>query len=411
MSRHRFCVLLAISLASRSATSAAQQASHSHTARQAPIPGKVPITSRSPAAIALYLEGRTLQEALKPHEAHARYGRAFALDRGFALAAYGLAATAPSPRAAREHLRQALVLGDSASAGERLVIRVLEARLDRGPAAWAAVAESLVALHPDDERAHWMLGSARSALGEYAAALAAYRGAIGINPEFALAYNSIGYAERNAGHPAAAEAAFRRYIALVPDDPNPYDSYGELLLTLGRFDEAIAQYRRAQAIDPAFAGSFVGIASAEALAGRHEAGRAEARRLVARRDPVGRHAADPLPAGAPGLEGRGIRHPQIWTQPSAPFAQPDFLAPLLGRALAIPDHQHARHRLVALHAQVAIRRSHQDHLRRRTERHLGQHVITSRIGEAAQVVDSQRQAMDFEVLNRRRHDRSGRLMA
>lgn len=292
MPRHRFCVLLAISLASRSASSAAQHAGHSHTARQAPIPGKVPITSRSPAAIALYLEGRTLQEALKPHEAHARYGRALALDRGFALAAYGLAATAPSPRAAREHLRQALVLGDSVSAGERLVIHVLEARLDRGPAAWAAVAESLVALHPDDERAHWMLGSARSALGEYAAALAAYRGAIGINPDFALAYNSIGYAERNAGHPAAAEAAFRRYIALVPDDPNPYDSYGELLLTLGRFDEAIAQYRRAQAIDPAFAGSFVGIASAEALAGRHEAGRAEARRyLAAARDAHEQRAA------------------------------------------------------------------------------------------------------------------------
>src|SRR5690606_6575020 len=113
-----------------------------------------------------------------------------------------------------------------------------------------------------------------------------------INPEFALAYNSIGYAERNAGHPAAAEAAFRRYIALVPDDPNPYDSYGELLLTLGRFDEAIAQYRRAQAIDPAFAGSFVGIASAEALAGRHEAGRAEARRyLAAARDAHEQRAA------------------------------------------------------------------------------------------------------------------------
>ncbi|MEZ4379550.1 MAG: tetratricopeptide repeat protein [Gemmatimonadales bacterium] len=288
----RLVVLSSAALALLVGTSSAQHAGHAPPPPEATTSGKIPITSRSPEAIAHFLEARALQEALTPHEAHLHYARALALDPAFALAAYGLGATAPTPRAAREHLAHAASLAAAGSEGERLLIRALQARLDEGPAAWGAVAESLVALHPGDERAQWMLGSARSAQGQYAAAIRSYRRALAIAPTFALAWNSIGYAERNAGNAVAAEDAFRQYIALVPDDPNPYDSYGELLLTLGRFDEAISQYGRAQAIDPIFPGSFVGIASAHALAGRHLEARAEAMRyLEGARDAHERRAA------------------------------------------------------------------------------------------------------------------------
>lgn len=254
--------------------------------------GKIPITTRSEEARALLLRGRALNENLQPHEAHALFRQAVTLDPSFAFAEYSLAATAPTAREIAEHLRKALALADSASLGERLLILAFQARSHGDPARARALADSLVALYPQDERAQWTRGNACSAQQEYACAIAAFRAAIAINPEYSLAYNQLGYAYRGADKMDEAEVAFKQYIALVPDDPNPYDSYGELLMKAGRFDESIAQYRKALSIDEHFTGSFVGIAANEMYAGRYDAAVAESERYFAvARDDRERRAA------------------------------------------------------------------------------------------------------------------------
>ncbi len=235
-----------------------------------PPDGKIPVTTSSAPARALYLEGRALNEKLQPHDAHQRFAEAFALDSGFALAAYGLAATAATARDGAVHLARALTLAVTASAGERLLIQSLHARRSGDPDAARQVAESLVALYPGDERAHWTLANALAAQQQYDRAIAEFRAAIAIEPQYALAYNQLGYAYRAAGRLSAAEDAFAQYVRLVPDDPNPYDSYAELLLLLGRFDESIAQYRKALRLDAHFAGAFTGITAGQMLAGRHD---------------------------------------------------------------------------------------------------------------------------------------------
>ncbi len=207
--------------------------------------GKIPITTPSDSARALLLRGRTLNESLKPHEAYALFQQAVAIDTTFAFGEYSLAATAPTARDATEHLQRALRLADHASAGEQLLVRSLQARKQGRPDRARQLADSLVALYPNDERAHWTRGNACSAQQQYECAIAEFRAAIAISPTYSLAYNQLGYVYRSAGRLPEAETAFQQYIALVPNDTNPYDSYAELLMAAGRFDESIAQYRKA----------------------------------------------------------------------------------------------------------------------------------------------------------------------
>ena len=242
--------------------------------------GKIPITTRSAEARALFLRGRTLNENLQAHEAHAVFQQAVALDPSFAFVEYSLATTSPTARERDGHLQKALALSDKASLGERLLILGFEARTHGDPDRARQIADSLVAQYPADERAHWTLANACSAQQRYERAIDEFNAAIAINPRYSLAYNQLGYAYRSAGRMAAAESAFKQYIALVPNDPNPYDSYAELLMKSGRFEESIVQYRKAQSIDEHFAGAFVGIAANEMLAGRYEAAVIEAERYL-----------------------------------------------------------------------------------------------------------------------------------
>ncbi|HEX4683556.1 MAG TPA: tetratricopeptide repeat protein [Gemmatimonadaceae bacterium] len=237
--------------------------------------GKIPITTRSEPARALFLRARALNEALQPHEAHALFQQAVAHDSSFAMAEYYLASTAPTANEASGHLQRALALAPRVSAGERLMILGLEARTHADRARARQIAESLVVQYPEDERAHFVLGTVYSAQHLYDRTIAQYQRAITIDPGYSLAYNQLGYAFRSAGNLAAAETSFRKYIALVPNDPNPYDSYAELLMKMGRFDESIAQYRKALAIDPHFGGSHVGIAADHMFSGRYAAAIAE----------------------------------------------------------------------------------------------------------------------------------------
>ena len=237
--------------------------------------GKIPITTRSSEASALFLRARALNETLTAHEAYVLFVKTISLDPTFAMAEYYLASTAPTGKERSEHLQKAIALAANVSPGERLVILGLEARNHADRARALTLAESLVVLYPRDERAHTGLGLLYGGQQQYTKAIAEYQKAIDINPEYSLAYNQLGYANRSAGNMAGAEAAFRQYIAHMPNDPNPYDSYAELLMKTGRFAESIVQYRKALSRDPHFGASHIGIAANQMFAGRHSAAIAE----------------------------------------------------------------------------------------------------------------------------------------
>jgi tetratricopeptide (TPR) repeat protein len=239
----------------------------------------VALTTSSAEARSLYLEGRTLAEQLRFQDGRKLFEQAAAADPAFAMAHYQLAVTSATAKDFFSHLKEAVALADKASEGEQLMIRILEANGNAKPKEGLELAEQLVAKYPDDERAHFVLGTAYFGRQQFDRAIAEFQRCIAINPAFSGAYNLLGYAYRNVEKYDDAEQAFRKYIELIPNDPNPYDSYAELLMKTGRFDESIAQYRKALSIDPHFGNSHIGIATNLMLQGKHDSAAAEAQKL------------------------------------------------------------------------------------------------------------------------------------
>jgi tetratricopeptide (TPR) repeat protein len=242
---------------------------------------KMPLTTSSPEARQLYLEGRDLAEKLRATDARARFEKAAAKDPSFALAQVGLANTAGTAKEFFDAVSRAVALVDKASEPEKLLVCALDAGAKGEPARQKDCLTRLVAALPDDERAHNQMGAFHFGRQDYAAAVDEYKKATAINPEFSQPYNQLGYAYRFMGKNAEAEQAFKTYIKVLPGDPNPYDSYAELLMKLGRFEESIKSYEKALSVDPTFVASYVGIGNDRVFLGQPDKARASYAKLAA----------------------------------------------------------------------------------------------------------------------------------
>jgi tetratricopeptide (TPR) repeat protein len=240
---------------------------------------KIPLTSTSEEAKALYIKGRALSEQLRNQDAHELFKQAVAKDSTFAIAHYELARTSSTPKEAFEHLNQAVALSSKASEGERLLILSLQAGANADRPKALEYAQDIVAKYPRDERAHLNLGNAYSARQQYDQAIAEYKKAVELDPNLAAAYNSLGYMYRAMNDDSSAEQAFKKYVEIMPNDPNPHDSYAELLMKMGRFDESIEHYRKALSLDSTFGSSRTGIAADLIYQGKHDAAIEEAQKL------------------------------------------------------------------------------------------------------------------------------------
>jgi len=246
---------------------------------------KVPITTSSPEALELYLQGRDLQEKLRAQEALAYLQKAVEQDPKFAMGYLNLAFSQPTGDGFFENLKKAVSLVDQVSEGEQLWIRGVEAGVNGLAAKQRQLYEDLVAAYPKDERAHNLLGNHYFGQQNYQLAIASYEKSIEINPEFSQPYNQLGYSYRFEENYPEAEKAFQKYIKLIPDDPNPHDSYAELLMKMGEFERSIEHYQKALSINKKFMPSYIGIATDLNLMGRHQ----EARQTL---DTMYREAAD-----------------------------------------------------------------------------------------------------------------------
>ena len=243
--------------------------------------GKIPITTSSDEARKLYLEGRDLLEKLRGTDARRLFEQAVAKDQSFALAYVGLANTSGTNGEFVDATTHAVALADKVSEGERHVILALDAGMRGDANGNLKHLSDVVALFPNDERAHNQLGQLYFGRQEYTSAISHYVKATSINPSFSTPYNQMGYAYRFLEKFDDAEKAFKKYAELIPNDPNPYDSYAELLLKRGRFDESIKAYEKALSIDPNFVASYIGIGNDYLAMGKTDQARETFAKLAA----------------------------------------------------------------------------------------------------------------------------------
>ena len=234
----------------------------------------MPITTKSKDALTLFLDGRAKDENYHVEEAHKIFAQAAAKDPDFALAHLWVAMTAADPKVLREELKKAVSLAPNASKGEQLLIAAWgAANLENDPVKANDLLGQLVALFPNDKRAHLYLANNYNAREQTDKAIAEFDKAIALDKDFGRAHYQLAYVYYPKGDFDKAEEHFKVYLRLAPQEPNPHDCLADLYMKMGRFDEAISEYQQAVKLDPRFSASQLKTGSTYVLMGRYEEGR------------------------------------------------------------------------------------------------------------------------------------------
>jgi tetratricopeptide (TPR) repeat protein len=208
-------------------------------------------TTTSPAAIPWLEQGVQYWQRFLYTEAFAAIDSALAKDSTFAVAwgrrALLLYAT-NSLQEARTTITRAGVLASHATPRERHLIRLWSCRINDLRAEEAALADSLIAMYPEDPELYLIRGQCYETERKFEAAVRLYSQSVERDTGFALGVMSLGYTYSTLGEQERAVEYMQRYILMAPDQPDPRASYADILVRAGRYDEALEQYRAALTI-------------------------------------------------------------------------------------------------------------------------------------------------------------------
>jgi tetratricopeptide (TPR) repeat protein len=226
----------------------------------------IPITAKSPDAVARFQRGVELLDNLRTEEAESEFSAALALDPGFVQARAYHGQSVAGPEGLQE-IQSAAAAASSLPEAERVLIEGILASRVGDLAKTRETAIRLTQLAPDDPRGHYLLGVRLLNDRKYPESVESLRRATELNPKAGGAQNMLGYAALRQGDTEGAVAAFNAYIRALPEEPNAQDSLGEALLAAGQFTEAEAAFRKALELSPEFWNAWDGIAYAKFYAG------------------------------------------------------------------------------------------------------------------------------------------------
>jgi serine/threonine protein kinase/Flp pilus assembly protein TadD len=224
-------------------------------ANQEADPRVAEMTTDSPEAYRLYLEGKELFYKHLWSDAEVAFQKAIDIDSAFAMAHYYLASIKcwrNNPQA-KIHVEHALRYIDRASQRQRYYIKALAARINRDIPRAVANLERIIERYPEDKDSYVSLGLIKKyEMYDIKGAIDNFEKAIELDPYHREALNQLAYAYNNLGHFEKAIWAVNKYIELAPDEANAYDSHGEILALNGKLDEAIVSYEKSNQLEPGF---------------------------------------------------------------------------------------------------------------------------------------------------------------
>jgi tetratricopeptide (TPR) repeat protein len=132
----------------------------------------------------------------------------------------------------------------------------------------------VIAINPDDAKAHGNLGAALQVQGDLDAAIKSYRRAIALNPGDAGAHSNLGVALEMLGDTDAAIKSYRQALTLNSNDAATHNNLGNALREQEQLDDAISSLRKAIALRPDYAEAHNNLGNALQDQGQLDAARA-----------------------------------------------------------------------------------------------------------------------------------------
>jgi len=213
------------------------------------------ITTHSPEALRLYLEGNELYYKYYTKEAAKKFEAAIQIDTTFASAYLKLAfcySNLGDAVKAKSSAEKAARFSDKVSKKEKFLIDGISQMYQLRLQGAKQTLEEMVKLYPDDKIAHQTLAVANRQMMNYEEAIAGYNRVIELDSLDKETYNSLAYVYDNAGRHDEAIQSIDKYIQLAPGEANPYDSRGDIYAHHAEVDKAIESYKRALEIKPDF---------------------------------------------------------------------------------------------------------------------------------------------------------------
>ena len=186
-------------------------------------------------------------DALKSLDSAIAADSMFAIAWGRAGLVHLYAGNLPDARSA---IARASRLAVTATPREQQFIRLWSYRINEKRDLEAALADSLLAMYPEETELYLLRGQCYEFEGNYEAAVRLYSQGVKQDTGFALGIMSLGYAYSVLGDQKMAVEYMQRYIRMAPQEPDPLASYADLLMRAGQYDEALEQYQKALQVKP-----------------------------------------------------------------------------------------------------------------------------------------------------------------
>jgi len=216
------------------------------------------MTTESPEAYRLYLEGKELFFKHHWSEAKTVLLKAINIDSTFALAHFylGIVDYWRNDPQSRVHISNAMKYSDNVSHRLKLFINSYHARIHRDLPRSIELLKEIIEKYPDEKDAYISLGLLlKFEMNQVEETIPYFEKAVELDPFHREAYNQLAYAYNDLGRFDRAMWAVNKYIEIAPDEANGYDSRGEILAMNGQLDEAIASFEQAIEIAPGFSRS------------------------------------------------------------------------------------------------------------------------------------------------------------
>jgi len=216
------------------------------------------MTTDSPEAYRLYLEGKELFFRHHWSEAKTVLLQAIDIDSTFALAHHylGIVDYWRNDPQASVHITNAMKYSDNVSHRLKLFISSYHARIHRDLPRSIELLKEIIEEYPDEKDAYVSLGLLlKFEMHQVEETVPYFERAVELDPFHREAYNQLAYAYNDLGRFDRAMWAVNKYIEIAPDEANGYDSRGEILAMNGQLDEAIKSFEQALELSPGFSRS------------------------------------------------------------------------------------------------------------------------------------------------------------